>query len=736
MHKLVALLALLLLSAPLFAQDSLSRDGERPRVALVLSGGGARGLAHIGVLQVLEDMRVPVDCVVGTSMGALVGGIYAAGVTPTRMRRVLEASDIGALFDDLPPRAEIPQHLRRDDYLPLFEFALGFNDGQIQLPAGASAGYKFELFLKSLIGPGASVANLDFSSLPTPYRAVATDLENGDTRVFRYGDLARVMRASMSLPAIVAPARVEGRLYVDGGLVNNLPVDVGRELCGDIVIAVNLGTPLKSRDELTSVLDTAGQSFNLMAERSVARSLALLTTRDILIEPALEGFSSSDFNRTTEVIERGRAAARARAPELSRLAVSEKAYEDWLAKRRGRELPAPQITRITVLASEGFNADAVERDIKVRPGKEFSTAELHRDLARLYGRGDFSYLGYETVRDDGNATVRVNAQAKPWGPGYLKFGIGARSDLNTPTQLVAAASYRRTWANSLGAEWRVDAQVGYESLLRTEFMQPLQVRDGAFVAPYVGAKRSTYQFYLEEQRLGQVRINGARIGFDLGLTGTAGEVRLGPYASDMRTQPDFGIITPLFPHQEFQEAGLQLTGITDRLDSPAFARSGWLGAFDVHTAKLHGDQEGVSARAQLTLRGVKSFGKNTFAANFEWGDKLSDDLAVYDAFKLGGPMRLSGLFLDQLTGTRYRLATLGYYRQYTALPAQIGRGVYLGMSLEAARVDDALMKNPWDWMYGGSVYWAADTVLGALYLGYGYSSLGQQTGYLMIGSHF
>lgn len=736
MHKLAALLALLSLSAPVFAQDSPSREGERPRVALVLSGGGARGLAHIGVLQVLEEMRVPVDCVVGTSMGALVGGSYAAGVTPQRMHEAMEKTDIGSLFDDLPPRSEIPQHLRRDDYLPLFEFALGFNGWEIQLPAGASAGYKFELFLKDLIGPGASIAGLDFDALPTPYRAVATDLEDGDTRVFRRGDLVKVMRASMSLPAIVAPASIDGRLYVDGGLVNNLPVDIGRELCGDVVIAVNLGTPLKKRHELNSVLDTAGQSLNLMAERSVARALAMLTPRDVVIEPELQGFSASDFGLKTEVIERGRAATRARRAELSRLAVNERAYAEWLARRLSREPKAPEITRITVAASEGFNAAAVERDIRVKPGKEFGTEELHRDLVRLYGRGDFSYLGYETVREDGGAVVRVDAQAKPWGPGYLKLGIGARSDLNTPTQLVVAASYRRTWANSLGAEWRVDAQVGYESFLRTEFMQPLQVRDGAFVAPYAGAKRSTYQFYLERQRLGQVRVNAARVGFDLGLTGTAGELRLGPYASDVRTQPDFGVVTPLFPHQEFQEAGVQLTGITDRLDSPAFARSGWLAAFDVHTARLRGDEEGVSARAQLTLRGVKSFDKNTFAANFEWGDKLSDDLAVYDAFKLGGPMRLSGLFLDQLTGTRYRLATLSYYRQYTALPAQIGRGVYLGMSLEAARVDDALMKNPWDWISGGSVYWAADTVLGALYLGYGYSSLGQQTGYLMIGSRF
>ena len=739
---------LALASGAVSAQNPAAGDAGRQRVALVLSGGGARGLAHIGVLQVLEEMRVPVDCVVGTSMGALVGGSYAAGVTPQIMREAMEKNDIGALFDDLPPRSEIPQQIRRDDYLPLFEFALGFNNWVIQLPAGASAGYKAELFLKELIGPGASVAHLDFDALPTPYRAVAADLENGDTHVFRGGDLAKVMRASMSLPAIVAPAKVDGRLYVDGGLVDNLPVGIGRKLCGDVVIAVNLGTPLKTYDELNNVLDTAVQSFNLMAERSVAQSLAMLTATDILIEPALQGFNSSDFGNKTEVIERGRAAAQAKRPDLSRLALDERSYDVWLSRRHSREPPAPEIRGITVAVSEGFNAEAVERDIKVKPGKAFSAEELHRDLARLYGRGDFSYLGYEVVPGPGGATVQIDAQPKPWGPGYLKFGIGARSDFNTPTQLNAAASYRRTWANSLGAEWRVDVQVGYESLLHTEFMQPWQVRDGAFVAPNADARRSTYQYYLEEQRLGQIRINESRAGVDLGLTGTAGELRIGPYAADIRTEPDFGILslTPLIPHQEFREVGFRLSGITDRLDSATFARHGWLGAFDVTGAKYRGDDEGKYARVGLTFRSVKSFGKNTYSANLEWGEKhkwgekqkLPGELPAYDydAFKLGGPLRLSGLFLDQLNGTRYQLATLSYYRQYSALPAQLGRGVYFGVSLEAARINNALMNSPWDWVTAGSIYWAADTVLGAVYLGYGYADLGQQVGYLMIGSRF
>jgi len=720
---------------------SIVDTGARPRVSLVLSGGGARGLAHVGVLDVLEKFRVPVDCIVGTSMGALVGGVYAAGVTPEEIRAILNATDIGALFDDLPPRKHIPQRVKRDDYRPLFEFTLGYNRGKVQLPAGVSAGYKFELFLKDLVGPGAGVAGLDFDTLPTPFRAVATDLETGEMRVFSRGDLPEVMRASMSLPALIAPARVEGRVYVDGGLVRNLPVDIGRQLCADgdtdIVIAVNLGTPLKSRDELHNVVDVAGQAINLLTEQNVQRSLAELNDGDILIEPNLKGFSSSDFDKVEPIIGRGREAARKMVTKLSQLSVDEQAYEAWLTEREHRQLQEMIVTQVTVTPNERFGDGAIERDLEVGPGEDFSTEELHTDLARMYGRADFSYLGYSVIpRGDGDAEVIIDAEVKPWGPGYLKFGIGLMTDFDSPTQANLALSYRRTWVNSLGAEWRVDAQVGFDSFVGTEFLQPLQLRDGLFVAPYAEARRDFIQFYSEELRLGQYRVNTVRGGLDVGLSGTVGELRLGPFVNSVRANPEFGAITPLLPSEELTQIGLQLRGIVDQLDTPTFPRSGWSAALNVRGTDQDWGSEDEYTRARAVLRGVKAFGKHTLALRAEYGDAFYGDIPVYDPFQLGGPARLSGLFLDQLTGTRYNLGSLSYYRQYAQLPSQFGRGVYLGMSAEAGRIDDQFMKDPWDWVYAGSVYWAADTVLGVVYLGYGYASLEQGTVYLMIGPYF
>jgi NTE family protein len=299
-----------------------------------------------------------------------------------------------------------------------------------------------------------------------------------------------------------------------------------------------------------------------------------------------------------------------------------------------------------------------------------------------------------------------------------------------------AASYRRTWANSLGAEWRIDAQIGYDSFLGAEFIQPLQIRDGAFFAPYAEVQRKFMQFYQQELRLGQYQINTETVGLDAGLSNGLGELRLGPYVAHVRAKPDFGFITSLAPEEDFSVAGIRLSGVADHLDRPRFARSGWSAAANVRTESQDNGAQSQHTRAVLALRGVTSFDKNTFSTLLEIGETPEGKLAIYDGFKLGGPLRLSGLYLDQLTGTRYNLGTLTYYRKYASLPQQLGRGLYLGMSAEAGRMNDTLMKNPWSWIYSGSVFWAADTILGAVVLSYGYSSLDQSTAYLMIGPRF
>lgn len=699
---------------------------SRPRVGLVLSGGGALGYSHIGVLQVLQELRIPIDCVTGTSMGSLVAGIYANGISVDRMQHIISVTDVNQLFDDNPPRPNITQHIRRNDYLPLFDISVGYTGNEFRLPSGASAGYKFELFLKELIGTTASIANVQFDDLPIPYRAVATDLESGNSAVFSQGQLSKVMRASMSLPAILAPTKINDRYYVDGGLTNNLPVEVTRELCGDVLIVVNAlnkPRPQIQPDSSTkapshSIVEVFASSIDLLMRQNLNASLQKLTDKDVLIAPDPSGFDSSSFDRAGQIIERGFAAAWQQYPKLAQLSVSEAEYQQWLQSVQARRQPQLHLYTMN--------------------GEDYEVKRLHREMIDFYGRGDLSYIGYALVPTGDNAEIDIEVEKKPWGPDYLKFGLEGATDFNSPNQLNLAASYRKTNLNSLGGEWRSYLQIGYDSIFRTEFYQPFQQQDGLFASPYLLVRRNHTEFYDKDTRLGDFESLRKQLGLDLGLSGTLGEIRLGAYKNRVVSEPGFGVANPLFTVDKADETGVEFSAIYDQLDRYSFPHSGLYTNLDVRDAQRTGDKPGDYTRAQLTIKGAHSVGNHTLSLLLEWGDEVSgfNDLPVYDAFKLGGPNRLSGLYLDQLSGAKYDLATLNYYYQYSRLPSQFGRGMYVGFSLESGRINNTLMLDPWERVTAGSLFWGADTVLGPVYLGFGYSSLKQSAWYLVIGPRF
>ena len=715
-----------------------AEQGERPKVALVLSGGGALGYAHIGVLKVLEEKRIPVDCIAGTSMGALVGGAYAAGVSPEKMQAKIIEEQIATLFADDPPRPEISWRLKKDDYRPLFDMSFGLNGGEMSLPAGASAGYKIELFLKELMGLSTARQSIDFDHLPIPYRALATDLEHGKRKVFDSGELPRVMRASMSLPAVVSPIAIDGRLYVDGGLSNNLPVETGRALCGDVVIAVNLGTRPKAADAIQDSIDIALQSVVLLTEQNVRESVSKLRDDDILIAPDLQGFNASSFEQVEPIVARGVAAAEAVSGRLSDYALSEQAYRQWQQQRDDKKLPPVNVSAIDIRASGYVSADAVRRDVTAVAGEAFELNDLHNNITDIFGRGDFAYVSYSLAGDNEDTRVLIDADHKPWGPGFLRFGLGAAVDFSSPTQLNLTASYRRTWVNRLDAEWRTDLQIGYESYLSSEFIQPLQLRDGAFIAPFFKGRRHFVQFYDKSERIGDIEVRRQRAGIDIGVAGSKGELRLGTFVSHVESKPDFDLTGAGIAETSTEQKGVMFSGVYDQLDRTAFPRSGVLAKLDISRVDSSGSSVPDYTKGELRITAAGSVGSYTLAGHIAAGDELGDGnvLPLFDAFLLGGPGRLSGLYLEQLNGSRYQLMSLRFYRQYAKLPTQLGTGMYFGATLESGRINDPWMEDPWGWVASGSIFWGADTFLGPVYFGYGDSSLQQGTFYLMIGGGF
>ncbi len=378
--------ALLLALAPATADEA---PPPRPRVGLVLSGGGALGLAHIGVLAVLEELRIPVDCIAGTSMGGIVGGLYAAGYSPGELEQIAATLDWNELVRDSPDRRHLPYRRKVDDLIYLTRWELGVSKQGIRLPTGLVGGHRLGAQLR-LLGLRA-VGIDDFDRLPIPFRAVAADAADGSTVVLDHGELASALRASMAVPGLFTPVEREGRLLVDGGVVANLPVDAARAMGAEIVIAVDLGQPLATRERPDSIPGVLAQSLDALSRREVERALA---DSDIALRPAVTEWGLLDFQAARELIARGAEAARAQLDPLRRLAVDEATWARYLERQR-RSTPAIPIRQLVLEPGPGLPVAAVRRAVRSRPGTDLDAAELAADLDRLWELGEFETVDFE-----------------------------------------------------------------------------------------------------------------------------------------------------------------------------------------------------------------------------------------------------------------------------------------------------------------------------------------------------
>jgi NTE family protein len=722
--------ASLLLSPPVAAQAP-APEAKRPKICLVLSGGGARGAAHIGVLKVLDELRVPVHCVVGTSMGSIVGGAFATGTTIPEMERIIGTMSTDVLFKEKPPRQERSIRRKQDDYTILFTPDIGLRDGELLLPQGLVSGVQLETVLRRLAGSG---GYQKFDRLPIPYRAVATDLVTGKPVVFSEGEVARVMRASMSVPGAVAPVEIEGRLLVDGGLVDNLPVGTARAMGADIVIAVNLGTPLMKREELTSIFGVVGQMIGVLTEQNVQASLASLKPTDILILPELGSYSAADFDHMPQTIPIGEAAARKVADRLAPLALPPAEYA--ALRKRQLTVTPPDLRPVEEIVFPGLrrvNPAVLAAEMETKPGQPIDQATLDRDMLRLYGTDDFEHVNYRFVETpSGSRVLAVEAIERSWGPNYLRFGLGLSSDFRGDAYWNLLGTYRMTWLNSLGAEWRTALQLGTTSLVYTEFYQPLDVRRYFFVAPYAGIERQLFSLYQNDDRIARYDVSYGRVGFDLGSQFTRyGELRLGLFYGKLNPRLDTGPQS-LDPGQEVTQAGGRARLFFDQLDNVNFPRSGYAGRIDVFNSR-----EALGADANYTKWDAggmlaHSFGPHTFQAAFKVGGKIgSNPLPFYDLFQWGGFLQQSGLPTGALYGGTIAFGRLVYYNRLLHLPYL--EGVYVGGSLEAGRVGDALVPGSPGTLSSASLFLGLDSLIGPIYLAGGLASNGSSSFYFYLG---
>jgi len=708
----------------------------RPRIGLVLSGGGARGLAHIGVLKALRELHVPIDCIAGTSMGGIVGAVYATGAPVDEMEAKVTAIDWKPVFQDRPDRRLMTERRKREETGYLARPEVGFRDGAVQFPRGVLYGQNIEQVFADLAYRGEDVS--DFSQLPFPFKAVATDIATGTPYVLDKGSLPKAMRATMSVPGVMAPVEIEGHLLLDGGLVENLPVDLARKICADVVIAVNLGTPLLKASEITSIFSVSEQMINILTEQNVRASLAQLRPGDILISPELGNIGAGSFDRAAEAIEIGEKAGMQHAAELRKLSLPPQEYEARLRERRTVAQKSYRVDEVRVAPMEHVNPEAIKQEIKVKPGTVVTRKQVEQDVQRVYATGDFESVGSHALRDGDRTIALFEPKEKSWGPNYLRFGLSLAANVGHGTGFTIVGRSDQRWLNSRGAEWVNQLQIGEVAGLLSEFYQPLEAGSPWFVAPRVTLYRIDSNVYLGDDKIALYRTRSSQLGFDVGRSvGTLGEARIGLAGGRLNSDMDVG--PSILPSEDVRLGAWTGRLEFDKLDNYTFPNEGQRGRVDLFASRKSLGADLTYNRLQVDWTGAATWQNNTFWANALLGRSLGDaDLPFFDSFTMGGFQKLSGYDRGRFRGLNVAFGSLGY-RRVVRPPLGLELGgildrMYAGASLEAGRLRQSVDPlTPDGTYYSGSLYIGADTLIGPMFLAFGQGEGNNRAVWLAIG---
>lgn len=720
-------------AAPALAQapsEPQASPVARPRIGLVLAGGGAKGAAHVGVLKVLEKMHIPIDYVVGTSMGSIIGGLYASGMSPEEIEREIESIDWKDVFVDVPKREDRSFRRKQDDALYVFKAKPGFNDGKVELPLAYVHGQKFDLQLNRLTARVSDIK--DFDRLPIPFRAVATDLETGKEVILKSGNLARSLRASMAVPGAFDPVDIDGRLLVDGGISNNVPVSVARAMGADIVIVSDLGSDMLKRDQITSALDVAAQLVNFLFALNSQEQLKSLGPKDVLITSHLGDIGAGSFNRINEAIPIGEKAARQAADSLRRYSLSKADYDRYLAAHA--EPPAHEVKLAFVrIENDSKVSDAVIASyLSAKPGEPLDVAQLERDIQQIYGLEIFESVRYELVDENGKTGLVIQAKEKPWGPNYLQAGLITSSNFKGDAAFRLGVTDTMTQINRLNGELRVGGQVGDEPALFGEIFQPLDPGARYFVAGKLGYQRRNINLFDGAgTNYAQARVSGYAVELGAGRQfGTWGEARLGYRRETGKI--DIGIGAPQ-PSHDYDTGQFFVRLTDDKLNSVYFPTRGRIGKLEWRVSREAFGADTDFDQGTLAYSYAYSWGRNTLFGGVLVNITPDENAPVQSLYRLGGFLRLSGLARDELTGQQAGIGRLVYLRRINDI---VLFHAYAGASLEMGNVWQNSKDIFHNSIVAGSVFLGADTPIGPVYFGYGHTDNGNGSLYLFVGPLF
>lgn len=732
-----AALAVILLGG--VAAGSLAAADEpvsqrRPRLALVLSGGGARGAAHIGALRVIEELRIVPDLLVGTSMGSIVGGLYAAGWSPDEIENLLTELDWGAVFSDTVERRDRPFRRKLDDERLFIQGRLHVAGGKPYLPAGVLGGQRLELLLDSL--EMVSAAPGDFDALPVPYRAVAVDLATGEPVVIGSGRLSRAMRASMAIPGMFPPVERDGRMLSDGGAVANLPVRIARSLGAEAVIAVDITSPLvregRTFEDFWSVFSRMN---SMLTSANRVEDVTALGLGDVYIRPELGDIGFLDFVRAGEAVSIGEAAARAEVSSLRQFSSGQQVWDEYQVRRRPQEREKVVVHGVALENSSGVDDRVVHSHLAAETDRALDLAALRDSIMRLKALDTFGTIGSRVVKRGAQNQLVLTTPPPSYGRDSLQVGLYLEDNLRGLTEYGLYFRHLVKPVNRSGAEVATTIDLGEPLAFSSELYQPLDPRQRWYLSPGLEARRELWEFFAEGEELGGFRLKRWQGRLDLGrVLGNWGDVAIRAYSGSVHGSPSSGLAF-LFESFREQVGGVQVRFRVDTRDRTVLPREGtWIRAVYDRGLEGAGAQQPLR-RWSVAAERAFSWGENTIAPYLELGDNLEDRITLANAFFLGGLGRLSGFARDELFGKRMALGRVLYYRRVARLDlASLRVRAFAGTSLEAGNVlaaGQALTAR--SMIVSGGPFVGAVTPIGPIFLGYGIAEGGRDHIYVIIG---
>ena len=695
-----------------------------PKIVLVLSGGGARGAGHVGVLQALEEYKIPIHGIVGTSMGAVIGGLYAAGYSPDQLEHIISTMDWADILDDTPRRRAFRFRRKAEEEEFLVTRRTGVDRNGLKLPRGLIEGHKLKAFLNRKLMHTVDLETFD--DLNIPFRAVATDIGTGTAVILKQGNLANALFASMAIPAFFTPLELDGRSLVDGGVSDNLPVDVALSMGADFVIAVDLSSPLKPASELPTLLDITDQLTSILTRGNTEPQIARLKGKGLLIVPDIQGISSLDFDKAYQAISAGYRAAQNHLPELRHLAVAEPHYRPAKLDIPLNRIPVEEIVLKT---DSRVDTRQLESRLAIEPG-DVALNGIEGDLNRLYGMDLFSEVGYEYR--DGRLVIR--AKKREWGPDYLQFGVRLNSDFKGNSSYSLGLAFTATELNDSAGEWRSELAFGEEPLLYSEFFQPLGAQGRWFIAPSIRFEAFEFGEFEGIDEVTRYQLRRGGLDLDVGRElGTTGELRVGAHYARGTLNRLVG--TPTVNQTSAADEGYVFGQWRYySLDRVSFPREGEQGRLRWTLSRESLGAISDFQTLDLSLAKAVSRGDNTVLLSLDAASTTEGRAPLHQQYFAGGFLNLSGLKPRQLSGQHgFVLRSVYYYRWHASplLPA------YIGASLEAGNVwQNRDQVDLGDLLLAGSLFLGFDTLIGPVYLGSGLTEQGDGSFYVLLGKPF